>query len=202
MAKAETVFLTMLPVSFQPFPVIDTDRLHLRQLTEADAPGLFAMRSNPDLMKYIPRPLAVTTADAIQLVHHLGGLIERNEAINWGIFLTGTDTLVGMIGFVRFMPDRYRAEVGYMLHGDYHGKGIVSEALTAVIDHGFRVFGLHTIEAIVNPANTPSMKVLERAGFELSGTFADYVYFDGRFFDSHVFSLRSPYPFQAPATTT
>ncbi|MDB5251476.1 MAG: alanine acetyltransferase [Flaviaesturariibacter sp.] len=191
----------MLPVSFQPFPVLQTERLLLRQLTEADAPGLFAMRSNPDLMRYIPRPLASTTEDAVQLVRHMAGLIDRNEAINWGIFRAGTDELIGMIGFVRFMPERYRAEVGYMLHGDAHGKGYVSEALRAVLDHGFRGFGLHTIEALVNPANTPSVKVLERAGFDLSGTFRDYIYFDGRFIDSLVFSLVSPLPFQQQAPT-
>jgi ribosomal-protein-alanine N-acetyltransferase len=191
----------MLPISFQPFPVLETERLVLRQLTEGDAPGLLVLRSNPELMRYIPRPLAKTEEDAVALVQRMTGMIERNEAINWGMFTKDTGRLIGMIGYVRFVPESYRAEVGYMLHQDFHGTGIMMEALKTVIEHGFRSFGLHVIEAIVDPANIPSQKLLERYGFQQSGHFKDYQYFDGRFIDSLVYWLISPHPFAPPQPT-
>lgn len=187
----------MPTINLLPFPVLQTERLTLRQPTEQDADDLFVLRSNPVLMRYIPRPIAVTKEDAIALVQRMTGLVERSEAINWGIFEKDTEHLIGMIGFVKFMPDAYRAEVGYMLHHDYHGTGIISEALEAVLDHGFRGFGLHTIEAVVHPENIASQKLLEKTGFDRSAYFKDYQFFGGRFIDSVVFSLVSPHPFTA-----
>jgi ribosomal-protein-alanine N-acetyltransferase len=191
----------MLTPNFQPFPVLHTERLTLRQLTDGNAGSLFVLRSNPDLMRYIPRPLAVTPEDALALVQRMSGLVERNEAINWGMFEKGTNRLIGTIGYVKFIPESYRAEVGYMLHQEYHGTGIMAEALRTVIDYGFKSFGLHVIEAIVHPDNIPSQKILEKHGFERAAYFKDYQFFDGRFIDSLVFWRLSPYPFTPVQTT-
>jgi ribosomal-protein-alanine N-acetyltransferase len=59
-------------------------------------------------------------------------------------------------------PEHYRAEIGYMLLPEYHGKGIVSEAVKEVVKYGFEVMKLHSIEAVLDPENYGSAKGLEK----------------------------------------
>lgn len=67
----------------------------------------------------------------------------------------------------------YRAEIGYALQPAHHGKGLMQEALTAVLDYGFHTLQLHSVEANVNPANAASIKILERNGFVQEGYFRE-----------------------------
>ncbi|WP_201771370.1 GNAT family N-acetyltransferase [Pedobacter antarcticus] len=48
----------MMEINFSPFPVLKSGRLTLREITSADVDAVFALRSDPDTMRYIPRPLA------------------------------------------------------------------------------------------------------------------------------------------------
>lgn len=61
--------------------------------------------------------------------------------------------------------EHYRGEIGYLLHPDHWRKGIMKEAINAVVDYGFIVLGLHSIEALLNPENIASSSVLKSTGF-------------------------------------
>jgi ribosomal-protein-alanine N-acetyltransferase len=102
------------------------------------------------------------------------------------------ETLIGTIGHWRLMKQHYRAEVGYMLHPDHWNKGIMKEALLAVIDYGFKDMKLHSIEAHINPANASSAALLERCGFIREAYFKEDFFFKGAFIDSAIYSLLAP----------
>ena len=85
--------------------------------------------------------------------------------------------------------EHYRAEIGYLLHPDYQQKGIMDEALKAVIKYGFETMQLHSIEANVNPANAASMKLLEKNGFVKEAYFKENYFYNGQFLDSVIYSL-------------
>jgi ribosomal-protein-alanine N-acetyltransferase len=182
----------MPDINFQPFPVLYTDRLVLREIVEADTPAVFEIRSNPSLMRYVPRPMARNHSDALEVVNMIAGRLVTKEGINWGICLKDDPTVIGIIGYVRIWPERFRAEIGYILHGDFHGKGVMQEALLEAIRYGFEDMGLHSIEAVVNPENKASSAILLRNGFSLSGFFKDLIYFDGKFIDANIYSLIDP----------
>jgi ribosomal-protein-alanine N-acetyltransferase len=91
------------------------------------------------------------------------------------------------------MKEHYRGEVGYVLLPEYQGKGIMHEALGAVIAYGFDVMKLHSIEANTNPNNTPSHKLLERHGFVREAYFKENYYYNGKFLDSAIYSLITPH---------
>ena len=74
----------MLQYNFTPFPELETDRLYLRNLSHSDVEDILEIRSNPQTMQYIPRPVAKTKEDAIQLIDMLTGFTAANERINWG----------------------------------------------------------------------------------------------------------------------
>ncbi|MEL1252398.1 GNAT family N-acetyltransferase [Flavobacterium sp. DGU38] len=181
----------MLSFNFTPFPVIETERLILRQITNNDVNEVFELRSNPETMKYIPRPLVKTTEDALEHIAMIEEKIISNTGINWGITLKGSSKLLGLIGFYRIQPENYRAEIGYMLLPDFHGKGIIPEAVNRLITYGFNDLKLHSIEAVIDPKNTASEKVLQKCGFVKEAHLKECDFFEGKFLDKVIYSLLS-----------
>jgi ribosomal-protein-alanine N-acetyltransferase len=182
----------MLALNFSPFPVLTTERLVLKQITPADAPALFALRSDPSVMRYLDRPVAKTVSEAESLIRLITDTLEKNDAITWGIFLKEGSALQGTIGFWQIQKEHYRAEIGYMLHPSLQGKGLMSEAMAAVLTYGFRTMQLHSVEANVNPGNKPSIALLQRHGFVQEAYFKENYFYNGQFVDSAIFSLLSP----------
>lgn len=178
----------MLELDFTTFPVLETERLILRRLTVADTDMMFAIRSNPEIMQYIPRPLAQTKEDIVKHIELVDEKINANECINWAITLKENNIAIGAIGFPHFQTQHFRGEIGYTSLPQYNGKGYVTEALQAVLDYGFSTLKLHSIEALVDPENIGSMKVLEKCGFVKEAHLKDNFFFNGVFLDTVIYS--------------
>ena len=178
----------MLVINFTPFPNLETNRLILRRLSAEDVLEIFALRSDKDVMKYIPRPLAKSIEDAQAHISLIDEKIENNEGINWAITLKDNPKLIGIIGHYRIKPEHFRAEIGYMLLPEYQGKGIISEAIKEVVNYGFEVMKLHSIEAIIDPENHASEKVLQKNGFVKEAHLKENEYYEGRFLDTVIYS--------------
>lgn len=182
----------MLTLDLTDFPALTTERLHLRELTMADAPALFAMRSDERLMAHIGRPRATTLQDAEELIMRIAKERSENAGITWALTLHGDDTLIGTIGYYRLKLEHHRAEIGYMLAFDHWHKGLMGEALEAAVACGFERFRFHSIEAVTDPRNIASNKLLERHGFTREGLFRENYYWNGEFQDSAVYSRLAP----------
>jgi ribosomal-protein-alanine N-acetyltransferase len=179
----------MLTINFSPFPNLETERLLLRRVDSNDVKEIFALRSNPETMKYIPRPLVKTDEDALEHIAMIDTKIDSNEGINWAITLKDNPKLIGIIGHYRIKPEHYRAEIGYMLLPEYQGKGIISEAVREAVKYGFNVMNLHSIEAIIAPKNYGSAKVLEKNGFVKEAHLRENEFYEGRFLDTVIYSI-------------
>jgi ribosomal-protein-alanine N-acetyltransferase len=180
----------MLEINFLPFPILKTKRLVLRQINTNDADAILSLRSNDEVMKYIPRPYLKNKDDALALIAMFDDKIENGIGINWGIyFLDEPEKLLGIIGHYRIKPEHHRAEVGYMIFPEHNGKGIITEALQKVVEYGFKEMKLHSIEAILDPENKGSEKVLQKNGFLKEGHFIENEYYEGRFLNSMVYSI-------------
>lgn len=179
----------MLTINFSPFPNLETERLFLRRVDVKDVNEIIALRSNPETMKYIPRPLVKTIEDALEHIAMMDTKIENNEGINWAITQKGNPKLIGVIGHYKIKPEHYRAEIGYMLLPEFSGKGIISEAVKEVVKYGFKGMQLHSIEAVIDPENNASAKVLEKNGFVKEAHLKENEFFEGRFLDSVIYSL-------------
>lgn len=182
----------MLTFNFDPFPELETARLRLRRITGEDTPDLFIIRSDRENMRFLARPLITSLDEARKLLETIDTGLRNNEHISWGITLKADDRVVGTIGYYRIKPEHYRAEIGYALHRDFQGRGVMSEALAAVLDYGFRQMKLHSIEAVTDPRNEASQKLLKRHEFVKEAHFRENFYFDGEFLDSVHFSLLTP----------
>lgn len=183
----------MLAINFTPFPNLETERLQLRRVVKEDVNEIFALRSNVETMKYIPRPLAKTKEDALEHIAIIDTKIENNEGINWAITLKDNPKLIGIIGHYRIKPENYRAEIGYMLLLEFHGKGIITEAVKEVVNYGFEIMKLHSIEAIIDPENFASEKVLQKNGFVKEAHLKENEFYEGRFLDTVIYSILNKY---------
>lgn len=179
----------MLDINFTPFPNLETERLYLRRVKKEDVNEIFALRSDKETMKYIPRPLVKTIEDAMAHIAMIDEKIENNEGINWAITLKNNPKLIGIIGHYRIKPENFRAEIGYMLHPAHHGKGIIAEAIKETVKYGFEIMGLHSIEAIIDPGNFASEKVLQKSGFVKEAHLKENEYYEGRFLDTVIYSI-------------
>ena len=179
----------MLNFDFTPFPVIETERLVLRRITNDDVHEVFELRSNPETMKFIPRPLVRTTEDALAHIAMIEEKIVTNTGINWGITLQDSPKVLGIIGYYRMQPENHRAEIGYMLLPEFHGKGITTEAVKRLITYGFDDLKLHSIEAVIDPENFASEKVLQKCNFVKEAHLKESEFYEGKFLDKVIYSL-------------
>lgn len=179
----------MLEINFSVFPELETDRLKLRRADAHDIHELFAMRSDPDMMKYIPRPLATELAEASEHLKIMDEKITGNEMINWAITLKDDPKMMGTIGYYHIKPEHYRAEIGYMLLPEYQGKGYVTEAIDRVVKYAFTTMNLHSIEAVIDPDNVASARVLEKCSFVKEGYFKENEFYNGQFLDTIIYSI-------------
>ena len=182
----------MLSLTFSPFPILTTERLVLRRVVASDVNEMFELRSNPETMKYIPRPLLRNHDEALAHIKMMDDKIENNEGINWAITLKGTDSMLGVIGHYRIQPEHYRAEVGYMILPEFQGQGITTEAVQCVVSYGFNTMQLHSLEGVIDPENVASEKVLQKCGFVKEGHFKENEFFDGKFIDAVIYSKLAP----------
>lgn len=178
-----------LELNFNPFPVLETERMVLRQYTDSDAEALFSFRSNPQAMHFVPRPLQQSTEDALKMIAQINGNIATNEAIGWAVEFRENRRVIGSVSFHRIEKENHRGELGYMIHPDYWGKGLVTEAAAAAVHFGFTGLHFHSIEAIIDPENVASAKVLGKLGFVKEAYFRENFVHKGRFTDTAIYSL-------------
>ena len=183
----------MATFSFLPFKNLESQRLLLRQITTADVHEIFALRSNANVMKYIPRPLCKNLNDAMDIINMIEQKLICNEGINWAITLKGNNTLIGFIGHYQIKWEHFRSEIGYTLSPDFAGTGIMTEAIKLVIEYGFKDMNMHSLEAVIYPQNTASARVLEKNNFVKEAHFKENEFFEGKFIDAVVYSLLTRY---------
>ena len=175
--------------NFLPFQNLESQCLLLRQINVDDVNEVFQLRSNLQTMQYIPRPLTTTTEEALYHIKMIQDKIETNEGINWAVTLKGDNKLIGIVGHYRIKWEHFRSEIGYMILPEYNGKGIVTEVVGLFLDYGFNTMNMHSIEAVIDPRNTASRRVLEKNGFVKEAYFKEHEFYNGAFLDSEVYSI-------------
>lgn len=162
-------------ISFTPFPALATERLALRQLEFKDDQEIFFLRSDEKVNKYLVAPIAQSIEEAREFINKINTAIANNECPYWAITLKTDNRLIGTICLWNISATENKAEVGYVLHPRWEGKGLMHEALGKVMEYGFDVMKLKAIEAVLVPANKRSIALLERNGFVYEGKLEDEV---------------------------
>ena len=150
------------------FPALETERLILRELTDADGPWYLVQFSRPETMDGQGYPAPPNLEAAIAEMHEFGvDLLERGAGVRWAWCRKADPTVVIGSGTLLDWEDEpeSRAEIGYSLVPDAWGQGFATEALREIHRFAFEVMSLDRIEAFVFTDNQRSLAVLERLGY-------------------------------------
>ncbi|MFM1678592.1 GNAT family N-acetyltransferase [Streptococcus mutans] len=156
-------------------PKVETERLILRQRTLEDAEDIFAYASLPEICWPAGFPPVKTVEDERYYLETVypQNLTDNKIPSGYGITRKGQDKVIGSIDF----NHRHAAdvlEIGYALHTDYWGQGIVPEAAAALIELGFTLLNLHKIEIHCYDYNKQSRRIAEKLGFTLEARIRDH----------------------------
>lgn len=160
----------------------------LRKWDIKDVASLLKYANNPkiaaNLTDQFPHPYKKENADAFV------AMAAKNNPVNiFAIEINGE--AAGGIG-LHFQTDIYRknAELGYWIAEPYWGKGIMTKAVSRMVDYGFKTFEIQRIFARPFGTNIASQKVLEKAGFILEGSFKDTLFKNGIYLDELIYAAR------------
>jgi len=142
-----------------------TERLDLRPHRLDDLDDLVVFHSDPEVTRYIPWPARTRqqTLDALRV--KLDRIVARapGDWIVLAIEERSTGTVIGEVLIKREADGQ--AEVGYVIRADRQGQGLATEAVVGILDAASERFGLTTVDAVVEPPNTASARLLTRLGF-------------------------------------
>lgn len=173
---------------FDPAP-LRTQRLVLRQLSQEDLDALFAIFSNVEVMRYWSTPPFTQRAQVETKVRQFVEGYEKGTSLSLGIERLEDHALIGNCTLFDFHEASRRAQLGYCLGRPYWGQGYMHEALVALVNHAFEVFGLNRLEADIDPRNLASARALERLGFEREGFLRERWIVDGEVSDTVLYGL-------------
>lgn len=177
---------------FDTFPILESRRLVLRQFRDEDADAIFALRSNDRVGQFIARQPAKTMDEAMEVIAKIYKTYAEKVSISWATEIKSTGQLAGGFGLYRFDHDNHRAEIGGEMLPAYWGQRLAIEAVGTVIQFGFEVIGLHSIEARIWPENKSVVSLLRHFGFVEEGHFKEALYFNGAYRDWALYSLLAP----------
>lgn len=166
----------------------------LRKMTLDDAEAVFAYASDPEVSRYTSWETHRSIEESRAFLELAVRKYESGDEPDWGIVYKGDHRFVGTCGFVNRSPDHARAELGYAIHRGYWGRGLVPEAVRAMIRFGFERIGLNRIEARCIAENTASTRVMEKAGMIYEGTLRQREFIKGAYRDMKLYAiLKSEY---------
>lgn len=140
-----------------------TERLILRPFTPDDREALFKITNEPDIFRYFPTK---TAWDMEKVGRSIQYQTEHWEKFGYGqiaVTLRESGRLMGWCG-LEFLPDTNETEVGYLLSGEFWGKGYATEAAKVSVRFGLNEIGLKEIIGLTDPLNIASQRVLEKSG--------------------------------------
>lgn len=170
-------------------PEIAAVRVKLRALTEADVPALFSVFSDQEVMRYWSSEPMESPDQARTLLNEIHAGFAARSLFQWGVALRESDTVIGTCTVYRVDARNRRAEIGFALAREQWGKGLMREALAALLEYGFTTLDLHRVEADVDPENAASLRLLERLGFRREGYLRERWLVGGEVHDSVILGL-------------
>jgi ribosomal-protein-alanine N-acetyltransferase len=144
-------------------------RIDLRWITRRDAPAVFSIFGDPEVMRYWSSPPLRDVAGASKLIDSIHRHFGSRSLFQWGISRKETDEIVGTSTLLNIDTAHRRAEVGIALGRAAWGGGLATEALEVLIGFAFGELGLHRLEADIDPGNKRSLRLFERQGFLREG---------------------------------
>lgn len=142
--------------------ITETERLILREIEQGDAPAMFELNSDPEVVRYTGDGPFDSPAEAESFVR---AYVAKNSGTGFGrwiIQLKETGEVLGWCGLKK--QENGEVDLGYRIYRRYWGKGYATEAAIASLEYGFKQKKLDKIIGVARVENIASIRVLEKCG--------------------------------------
>jgi len=151
--------------------ILETERLFLREFDEGDVAVFYELGSDPQVIRYTGDP-----GGGFQSLEHAREILRSHPLADyrkhgfgrWACVHKGSGDVIGFAG-LKYLDDLNEVDLGYRLLPAWWGAGLATEACRPILDFGFARLGLNQIIALVDPANSASIRVLEKLGMTRLG---------------------------------
>ncbi|MBR6891061.1 MAG: GNAT family N-acetyltransferase [Clostridia bacterium] len=175
--------------SYTYMPELVTPRLKLRRLTMRDAADIYRYSKDVEVARHVLWSAHQSIGESRSYLRYMLRRYRNREPASWGIEYVQTGEVIGTIGFMWIQSDNSAAEVGYSLSRDYWNRGLMTEALKAVIAHGFGSMNLNRIEAQHETGNPASGAVMRKCGMVHEGTLRQRLFNKGKYVDVELYAI-------------
>ena|SRR5579862_3113270 len=172
-----------------PTPTLRTARLLLRPFTEADTDAVFALCSNPRVMRYWDAPPYSERARAERFIAISKQMEEEGSGARLAIHRADVGVFIGWNNLLRWNPEFRSAKIGYCFDEAAWGQGFATDAGDALLQWAFATLDLNRVQAEADTRNIASGCVLEKLGFVREGTLREDCIVNGEVSDSWVYGL-------------
>lgn len=183
-------------------PLPDLDSLSLRLFEEADAAELYARiaENRVRLSRWLPWAAAETLPDTAEFIRRTRRQLAADDGFQVAVLSDGA--IVGATGFHAVSSLHHSTSIGYWLDREHEGRGLMTRAVAALVDHALSVWELNRVEIRAAPQNHRSRAIPERLGFVQEGVLRQSERVGGRYLDSVVYSmLAADWPPEPTRTT-
>lgn len=174
---------------FSSPPTLETPRLILRPLQRDDARDLFAWCSDPQVSRYVLWEPHQSLSETRAYIRYVRRLYREALPSSWGIVDRNSHHVIGTIGLMFYSSENRSCEIGYSMSRDYWGRGLMSEAVSALIRILFHNLALNRIEAQHDVRNPRSGRVLEKCGMTREGILRSRIINKGETVDVVLWSI-------------
>jgi RimJ/RimL family protein N-acetyltransferase len=170
-------------------PTLHTARLRLRPFDDTDEDGLFALHSNPRVLRYWDAPPWSERVRAERFVTDCRRMEEQGTGVRLAVDRRSDGTFIGWCSLNRWNPEYRSGSLGYCFDDSVWGRGYATEAARALLQWAFGALDLNRVQAETDTRNVASARVLEKLGFVREGTLREDCIVNGEVSDSWVYGL-------------
>jgi ribosomal-protein-alanine N-acetyltransferase len=170
-----------------PFPLLKSERLLLRQITPGDLDNIFEGLSHPDVIRYYGVSYQSREATHEQM-KFFADLEANKTGIWWAVCNVPGNKFYGAGGLNNLHAGFRKAEIGFWLLPSYWGSGLMKEGLELICRYAFEKLNLHRIEALVETGNEHCRQAMKKTHFVHEGTMRDCEIKNGRYISLDIYA--------------
>lgn len=174
---------------FSRLPQLETPRLLLRRMNLRDARDMYDYARDPEVARYVLWSAHRSIWDTKAYIRWVIQQYRNGEPCSWCIVDKVDNRVIGTIGFMNYLADNASVEIGYSLARSHWGRGLMPEALQAVLRECFTVLKLHRVEAQHFTANPASGRVMAKCGMAHEGTLRRRIFNKGEYLDVEMWAI-------------
>ena len=166
---------------FIKIPTLETKRLFMRKILIHDCADMYDYSRRPETSRYLLWSAHENPKYTKKYISYLQSAYRNEEFFDFGLVDKESGKMIGTCGFTDFDMDNNSAEIGYVLHPDFWGRGLAMEAILRLMAFGFAELRLHRISAKIMTGNAASKRVAEKCGMRHEATHIEAMLIKGNY---------------------